>query len=364
MQTMTTILIVDDETLNRELIQAYLDGLAYTLVEASSGEQALAIVEQNPPDLILLDVMLPGMSGYETAERIKARTKDSFLPIIMLTALADQASRLRGLRSGADEFLTKPVDRNELLLRVGHLLALRAKEAALIQRNVELAELQRFRDEMSTLLVHDLKNPLSVMITNTEYVIELSATEPSDRLQALHDVRSAGRRALRIVANLLDVARMEAGSFQIRRAPTDVAALIEPLVRERSFMAELREIELRCAIDPQAVVVADRDILSRVVENVFDNAFRHTPAGGRIEVQGFSSIGSIQLRIGNTGSPIPAEDRARIFERFAQPTGNTGRMNLGLGLYFCRLAAEAHGGRIWVEQTSELPTVFGLELPK
>jgi signal transduction histidine kinase len=360
---MTKILIVDDEPLNRELIHAYLDGLGYTLVDVGSGEQALAAVEAHPPDLILLDVMLPGLSGFETAARIKAKTEDPFLPIIMLTALADQESRLRGLRSGADEFLTKPVDRNELLLRVGHLLSLRTKDAALMQRNIELAELQRFRDEMSAMLVHDMKNPLSVMVTNTEYVIDLCTPDQADQLEALHDVRSAGRRALRIVANLLEIARMEAGSFQIRREPTDVAAVVEPLVRERTFMAEVRDIELRCTIDPAATMVADREILSRVLENVFDNAFRYTPAGGRIEVQGFSAEHSVQLRIGNTGSPIPVEDRARIFERFAQATGNVGRMNLGLGLYFCRLAAEAHGGRIWVEQTPELPTVFGLELP-
>lgn len=360
---MFTILVVDDEALNRELIHAYLDEVGYEVADVESGEEAIAAVEQRCPDLVLLDVMLPGLSGFETAERIRAKTSGQFLPIVMLTALADQASRLHGLRSGADEFLTKPVDRNELLLRVGHLLALRAKESALTQYNAELLELQRFRDEMSSMLVHDMKNPLSVMLANAEYVMELCTADQSEQVQALRDIKTAGRRALRIIANLLDVARSDAGSLRLHRAPIEVAALVEPLVHERTFMAGVRGIELRCSIDPRAIIAADRELLSRVVENIFDNAFRYTPAGGRIEVQGLSSTDAVQLRIGNTGSPIPLDERTRIFERFAQSTGKVGRMNLGLGLYFCRLATEAHGGRIWIEQTPELPTVFGLELP-
>src|SRR5437868_5677361 len=153
---MAIILIVDDEALNRELLHAYLESSEHTLIDAESGEDALAAVARERPDIVLLDVMMPGLSGFDTVERIKAATRDQFLPVVLVTALADHDSRLRGLRAGADEFLTKPVDRHELLLRVANLLSLRAKESALIAHNVELVELQRFRDEMSAMIVHDL----------------------------------------------------------------------------------------------------------------------------------------------------------------------------------------------------------------
>jgi signal transduction histidine kinase len=280
-----------------------------------------------------------------------------------VTALADHDSRLRGLRAGADEFLTKPVDRHELLLRVANLLSLRAKESALLAQNVELVELQRFRDEMSAMIVHDIKNPLSVMLANIDYLIE-GAGDDLDALGALHDSKSAGRRAVRLLGNLLDLSNLETGRWKLRRELTEVATIIEPLVGQRAHMAGARDIRLGCDIDRSVRVFADAELVGRVVDNVLDNAFRHTPAGGRIEVSGAATDGVVQLRIGNTGVPIPNEARERIFDKFSQAgAANVGRMNLGLGLYFCRLATEAHGGRIWVEQTAELPTVFGLELP-
>jgi signal transduction histidine kinase len=175
---------------------------------------------------------------------------------------------------------------------------------------------------------------------------------------------NAGRRAARLLSNLLDLSNLETGRWQLRRVRTEVATIVEPLVGQRSHMAGVRDIRISCDIDRSVRVFADADLISRVVDNVLDNAFRHTPAGGRIEVSSAATDGMVQLRIGNTGVPIPDEARERIFEKFSRAgAGNVGRMNLGLGLYFCRLATEAHGGRIWVEQTAELPTVFGLELP-
>ncbi|MCU1277709.1 MAG: Pole remodelling regulatory diguanylate cyclase [bacterium] len=359
---MARILIVDDEALNRELLHAYLEPGEHTLVDAESGQEALAAVARDRPDLVLLDVMMPGLSGFDTVTQIKAATRDQFLPVVLVTALADHDSRLRGLRAGADEFLTKPVDRHELLLRVANLLSLRAKEAALTAHNVELVELQRFRDEMSAMIVHDLKNPLSVMLANIDYLIE-GAGADLDSLDALHDSKSAGRRAVRLLGNLLDLSNLEAGRWKLRRELTEVATLIEPLVGQRAHMAGARDIHIGCDIDRQARVFADVELMSRVVDNVLDNAFRHTPAGGRIEVSGATTERAVRLSIGNSGAPIPDDARERIFDKFGQAGPNVGRMNLGLGLYFCRLATEAHGGRIWVEQTAELPTVFGLELP-
>ncbi len=360
---MAKILIVDDEAINRELLHAYLDGLGYELVDAPDGERALELAARARPDLVLLDVMMPGLSGFEVAEQLKATHRDEFLPIVLVTALDDHSSRLRGLRAGADDFLTKPLDRHELLLRVGNLLSLRTKEAALTRRNVELAELQRFRDEMSAMIIHDLKNPLSVIMANLDYLIEVGAIAEDEARAALQDSRAAGGRALRLLSNLLDLTRMEAGHLRLTRARTGMAAMVQPLVTQRTHLMDARGITLDSRLDRGAELYADVDLITRVVENVFDNAVRHTPPGGRISVHSNGVGGVASLRIGNSGDPIPPEARERIFEKFGQLGPGVGRMNLGLGLYFCRLAVEAHGGRIWVEETRELPTVFGLELP-
>jgi two-component system sensor histidine kinase/response regulator len=360
---MATLLIVDDEPLNRELLHAYLDGLDHQVVDAASGEEALAVAAKARPDLVLLDVMMPGLDGFETTRRLKSAFKDELLPVVLVTALADHDSRLRGLRAGADEFLTKPVDRHELLLRVSNLLSLRSHQVTLQRRNVELVELQRFRDEMSAMVVHDLKNPLAVILANLEFVLD--GGNASDDREALLDSRAAGHRMVRLLANLADLTRIELGKMRLSRSRFRIGEIVEPLMRQRAHLAQARDITLGTSIETDEQIFADPELISRVVENVFDNALRHTPPGGRIAVRGetASETGAVQLKIGNTGTPIPPQARDRIFEKFAQAEGDVGRMNLGLGLYFCRLAAEAHGGRIWVEETKELPTVFGLELP-
>jgi two-component system, sensor histidine kinase and response regulator len=357
------ILVVDDVAMNRELIHAYLDATGHELVDAESGEHALAVAERSPPDLVLLDVMMPGMNGFETTQRLKAGSGDLFLPIILLTSLSDSASRLLGLQMGADEFLTKPVDRQELSVRVRNLLALRAKDTALRERNVALAELNRFKDEMSALIIHDLKNPLSVIQSNLDYVLEQLHDIDSECMEALVDSRMAGRRLIRLLSNLYDLAQLEGSRLELRRSPTNVVQLLHDITQQRRVLAQSRHITLEVADAPAPKLQADGDLLARAVENIIDNSLRHTPREGRIELSVKDAGSDVQIRIGNTGPAVPAEVRGVIFEKFGQVLPGIGRMNLGLGLYFCRLAMEAHGGRIWVEETAALPTMFVMQLP-
>src|SRR5215813_9967528 len=144
---MARILIVDDSAVNRELLHAYLEGSGHELVDAATGEEALEIAERTTCDLVLLDVMMPGIDGFETARRLKQLHVTDFLPVILVTSLADQASRVLGLEAGADEFLSKPVDAQELHVRIRSLLALRAKDIALSAQNLALTELDRFKTE-------------------------------------------------------------------------------------------------------------------------------------------------------------------------------------------------------------------------
>src|SRR5690348_3149128 len=172
----------------------------------------------NDVDLVLMDAMLPRMNGFEAARRIKQARSGEFLPIIMVTALRDQSSKLLGYRVGADDFLSHPVDRIELGVRVAALLALRERHQALARRNEELVELQRFRDEMSSTVVHDLKNPLAVILANLAYAVEelrdLGDAVDPDVPQSLVESQEAGRRLLRLLTNLADTARIEAARLE------------------------------------------------------------------------------------------------------------------------------------------------------
>src|ERR1700749_5080822 len=155
---MAKILIVDDEPVNRDILIAFLDDSGHELIEAGNGQEALDQVAKHAPDLLLLDIMMPELDGFEVIRRLRASVTE-YLPIILVTARADLASRVEGLDVGAHEFLTKPVAARELVLRVSNLLRLRARERELTKLHVEQIELHRFKDEMSALIAHDLKNP-------------------------------------------------------------------------------------------------------------------------------------------------------------------------------------------------------------
>jgi K+-sensing histidine kinase KdpD len=249
---------------------------------------------------------------------------------------------------------------SELLLRARRAVA--SRNAELTRKNDQLGELHRFRDEMSMLIVHDLKNPLSALLANISYVSDSIGVVDSTIKEALVDSQAAGNRIMRLLANLLDVARIEAGRFQVMRVPTMLETLIHSVLHPRMQLANARRIRLTKNVEPNLYGSLDHDLVARIVENLLDNAIRYTPPGGRIDVGVAEIDGRVQVRVGNSGAAIAAEGRERLFQKFEQASESTSSMNLGLGLYFCRLATEAHGGRIWIEESAALPTVFVVDL--
>lgn len=357
---MARILVVDDEPLNRQLLRACFANSGHTIVEARDGFEALVAAEDATPDLVLLDVMMPGMDGFECVRQLRALFEAEPVPIVLVTALGDRESRMTGLAAGADELLTKPIDREELLARCGNLLALRARDLELQRRNVELAELQRFQDDMVAMLVHDLKSPLAVIYASIDYLISLGDGS-EDMREALTDCRQASARIARLVGNILEIAQAESGRLVLRTEPAPIAPLVESILAPRRSALERRGVKVEVEVPVQAEV--DRDLIARVFENLVDNAARHTPQGGRIRVSAQEVPGGVEIRVGNSGSSIPASSRTLVFEKYTQLWDAGSGGSVGLGLYFCRLAVEAHAGTIWIEETADLPTVVALRVP-
>jgi two-component system, sensor histidine kinase and response regulator len=359
---MTTILVVDDEPGNRFLLRTCLEGNGRTVVEAASGEQALTAIDRLDIDLVLLDVMMPGLDGFETARLIKERATETFLPVVLVTALTDRDSRVRGLQMGADEFLTKPIDEHELATRVRNLLSLRRKERTLRERNHQMLELMRFREEMSALLVHDLKTPTSIVDLSIDFV-QGQLTSPDPRIMdALMDARRATERTRRIVSNMQDLVRLESHRLVLHRQAARPAELLSTVAEGRAALARKRTVSVELETDSELEVDADVDLITRVLENVLDNSLQHVSDGGHILLRAEAQGGSARMLIGNDGPPVPQALRHVIFDKFGREEPCRTRRNLGLGLYFCRLAMEAHGGRIWVSD-EPMPAVFGIELP-
>lgn len=279
-----------------------------------------------------------------------------------MTALQDPAARSRGLELGADDVLTKPLDPGELRLRLRNLLRLRQERLALQRSHARVVELQRFKDEMAALLVHDLRNPASAVLANLQYL--LGVETPPDHAEALGDTHEACRRMLRLLENLRDVARAEDSHLAPTTAWVEPSTVFEAIIAQRESTCRARGVRLLVDMEPSGRTPIDQDLVTRIIENVFDNAVRYTPRGGTISLATKVVGGTLQVRVGNSGAAIPLADRKTVFEKYeCLAHARTRKPDGGLGLYFCRLAAEAHGGSIWVEEEPGLPTVFVLALP-
>ncbi len=374
-----TILVIDDNLQNREVAEGHLVSAGYTAELADSGESGLARFLELRPDLVLLDVVMPRMDGFETCRRLRALPEGADVPILFLTALGDLGTHKAALDSGADDFLTKPINRTELLIRLRSLLRIRRLSDEL-RRNYEvirsqrdeLLTAQRQRLELATLIVHDLKNPLSSILSNVEY-LNASTHVPTAERDSLADVLRASRSMFRMVMNLLDISRSEDGALVPSCAEFDVSALLTEISSETVHRLEEKGQTLGVSVEAAVgAIVADRDLVRRVVENLLDNSHKYSPRNGCISV-GVTAVvldlgvPGIELRIRDEGAGIPADYRTRIFEKYvriedrnlAQP-----RNSQGLGLVFCRTAVEAHGGTIWVEDNGAKGSCFCLRLPR
>ena len=231
-----------------------------------------------------------------------------------------------------------------------------------LRAKARAAEPDDFKTEMFSVVVHDLKNPLSVVTANENCLLSELEDVSVDLRGAIDDIHSASHRMVRMVANLLDLNRLESKTLRPAYEELDLVRLLEKITRERLLQATARHLTVTTRVDGMTAH-ADRDLLIRVIENVLDNALRYTPKGGSIVIHAYAEDGQLQLDIGNTSPAVPESYRQAIFEKYGQ-AGMGSRLNLGLGLCFCTLAVVARGGRRWVDSLPELPTVFRITLPR
>jgi two-component system sensor histidine kinase/response regulator len=376
-----TILVVDDNLQNREVAEGHLVGAGYQAVQAESGDAALGLLQSGKlePDLILLDVLMPGLDGFETCRRIRALPGGHGIPILFLTALGDLGTHKAALDSGADDFLTKPINRTELLIRVRSLLRIKelsdeqARHLALIssQRDA-LVEAQLQKEELTALIIHDLKNPLSSILSNVQYALGQQGLGGDER-DSLRDVLRASQSMVRMVMNLLDISRSEDGALVPHLSEFELPDLLREVgsEMERRIEDKHQKLELVVATDVRAIT-ADRDLLRRILENLVDNAYKYGPRAATIRVEAAllpaeagHVVDTVELRVRDQGQGIPAAYRQKIFEKYARVEGRSAhevRNSHGLGLVFCRRAVEIHGGEIWVEENAARGSCFCVRL--
>ncbi len=365
------ILVVDDSPDNVFLIQTILEEEGYTISTAEDGASALAQIEQVPPELVLLDVMMPGMDGFEVTRRVRQNSKLSFIPILLITA-HDSPSVAQGLDMGADDFIRKPVEVDELLARVRSLLRLKHSVD-------ERDQIARQREDFVSRLTHDLRTPLvaadrMLMLFQQGALGEL----PPTMQEAIATMARSNINLLQMVNTLLEVYRFEAGrktlafySVELRDLLEEVAKELSPLVQEKGLSLQLDLGKKDALSAASSKVMGDRLELHRLFINLVGNAIKFTDAGSvtiRLTPSTISTttgkdkeaVSYVTIEVEDTGQGIPIEEQATLFERFRQ--GSHKRSGSGLGLYLSRRIVEAHQGTIEVKSELGKGSVFVVRL--
>jgi two-component system, sensor histidine kinase and response regulator len=356
------ILVVDDSPDNLFLVQTILEEEGYEITLAEDGKTALQHMDASPPDLVLLDVMMPDMDGFEVTRRIRENPNLPFMPILLITAF-DQPSVVKGLDTGADDFIRKPVEVDELLARVRSLLRLKHSVD-------ERDQIARQREDFVSWMTHDLRTPIvaaerMLMLFQQGALGELS----TGMEEAITTMARSNRNLLAMVNTLLEVYRYEAGRKNLIFSPVNLQEIIKEVVQELSPLADEKKLTLsyKSQENVNSKVVGDRMELHRVWTNLIGNAIKFTDKGS-VEVLLSNSpdpndlnLDLVVVKVQDTGSGIALEDQKIVFERFRQ--GSHKRSGSGLGLHLSRRIVETHQGTIELKSDVGKGSLFIVQLP-
>ena len=367
------ILVVDDTASSRAVLARGLEAKGFATLVAAGGEAALELIEAGQPDLVLLDVMMPGMNGLEVLERVRKNAPSSDLPVIMATSRSDASDVVRALETGANDYIIKPVDlaictariRTQLALR-RTTLELRDATRALERRNEELTRINREKNHILGMAAHDLRNPLSVIKFYSDFLL-LNERLPADQRDTfLKTIRGTSVSMVALVDDLLSISKIEAGELQLHPATTDLRRLIVQNVELNRVLAAAKQMEIALALpDDLPALSIDAAKIEQVLDNLITNAVKYSPPPNRIDVQAEVQAHSVVVSVTDHGPGIPESEQAQLFQPFkrtsVQSTG--GESSTGLGLAIARRIVEGHGGRIGLESQPGRGTRFWFSLP-
>ena len=369
------ILVADDIPANVELLLDQLNSLGYDTITATDGPSAIAAASEHQPDLCILDVSMPAgdlgvddrSTGFEVCRRIKRDPRTARIPVIFVTALNDTSDRVRAIEAGGDDFLTKPHNRLVLGARVRSLLKLKAATDALEDSLRKLRELERVRDDLMKMIVHDLKTPLTSVLATLEMLADGDFGEVSTPQKvAIGDVESKSEDLLALIDDILEVARIEEANITLTLAPMAPGALLAELVHEwgHRFQQEQTTVFVSVA-DDAPIFTGDKGLIKRVFSNLIQNAVTHSSRAVHLDLSARRAGHGVLFTVSDNGPGIPPEYHEVIFRKFGQvemPRTPRTRSS-GLGLTFCKLVVERHRGRIWVNSAEGKGSSFYIELP-
>jgi signal transduction histidine kinase len=365
MESEKVILIVDDEKIGRDTLEALLYAQGYHLIFAGDGAEALSIVAEFEPDVILLDVMMPALDGFEVCRRLKANPRWRYIPVILVTALDSQEDLLMGIEAGADDFLSKPVNGLKLRARIRSMLRLK-------QQFDELKATLLLREDLTNMIVHDMRTPLVAILGYSELLLRRNLVMPKG-VPDMQRIQAQARQLHSFTNDILMLAKMKQHQLILNTSPVDVAQLILQAQESHEILAQSKNVLVVSHFPGESRhVLLDANLFQRVLDNLISNALKFSPAEGKVTIQleylteqpeAQQPPPSFLIKVLDEGPGIPRALRKGVFNKFETGPLNEGDMaQVGLGLSFCKMVVEAHGGTISIGDNEPHGAVFTVRI--
>jgi len=346
-QPLETVLIVDDNPVNLRVMIQHLAEEGYETRIAQNGHEALEQLALALPDIILLDIMMPGMDGFETCRHIKEIPSADNIPIIFMTALSETENKVKGLRLGAVDYITKPFQHEEVLARINTHLTIRRQQVALNQLNAT-------KDRFFSIIAHDLRGVFNPLMISTDMLIKIATKEESQKMiKFANSVKKSTHNAYELLENLLTWSRCQRNSIEVTITKMDIGQVIEKNMALYIEKAEQKNITLSHNVSRGVLAYADRNITDTILRNLIANALKFTQPGGSVNISIEPKEESVHVSVSDNGTGIDQNGMEKLFKTDSKykKKGTANEHGTGLGLILCKELSIKNKGNIWV--TSE-----------
>ena len=360
------ILIVDDVVSNVLLLKILLTNEKFQVCTANNGKACIEVTKRDKPDLILLDVMMPEMNGFDTAVVLKQDPETKDIPIIFLTALNSPSDLVHGFQVGGNDFLTKPFNKEELLMRVMHQIQLVEAKRIIVRQNEELRRTINNRDKMYSVIAHDLRSPMASirMVLNLAVNVVSRETVGDEIFELLDKANRESEETHDLLDNLLKWTKSQTGRLNVVYQDVELDDVVPGVVDIFRMIAEMKKIDLKYVPAQEKLVVhADNDMIKTVIRNFLSNAIKFTPEGKSIEVFYKREGDFARISVCDHGVGIAADRVDSIFHKGETTYGTGGEEGSGLGLQLCQDFARKNGGDAYVESVEGEGSIFSFTIP-
>lgn len=361
------ILIVDDVMSNVLLLKVLLTNEKFAIATASNGRQALEQVEKENPDLVLLDVMMPDMSGFEVAQHLKSNPNTADIPIIFLTALNSTADIVKGFQVGANDFISKPFNKEELIIRVTHQISLVAAKRLILSKTEELQRTIAGRDKLYSVIAHDLRSPMgSIKMVLNMLILNLPSEKiGTEMYELLTMANQTTADVFSLLDNLLKWTKSQIGKLNVVYQDVDLVEVTDGVIEIFSMVASLKKIRIREMKPEKMMVNADIDMLKTVVRNLLSNAIKFSKENSEVLVKMEEVDGMAVVSVQDYGCGISEEGQKKLLhtDTHFSTFGTNNEEGSGLGLLLCKDFVVKNGGKLWFTSKEGEGSIFSFSIP-